>query len=473
LTTPFTGFVGRRFGRERIITATYVASALVFSLMSIFMVYPEVLQDSSVMVMSGSPLLPGGVFLEVNTLSIFVAVIYLIIGAAAAFFSFHEIKTGSITGYYTILMGMITGLVGIAFSGDLFTLFIFWEIMCLSSYTLVAFKKKLWESIEASYKYLIMSSAGCTTILFALSFLYGLTGTLNISYLSVSLGGTVADPMAYLALIMLLVGFGLQAGLVPFHTWLPDAHMAAPSAVSAVLSGIMVKAGIFGLIRVLLTIFAPMYGAWHITLATFAVLTMFVGNLSALLQDDIKRLLAFSTIANSGYILMGLAIGTHSAIMGSLFHVLNHGITKALLFLCVGVFISKANTRSLKELAGIGHTMPITSTLFIIGTLALASIPPLNIFWSELLIITACLEAGALSLSFLMIINLVFSAAYCLRVIQTVAVKKETATAKKVSEASINTLIPILALACLLILIGIYPSPFQKFAETAAKATLG
>jgi formate hydrogenlyase subunit 3/multisubunit Na+/H+ antiporter MnhD subunit len=125
LTTPFTGFVGRRFGRERIITATYVASALVFSLMSIFMVYPEVLQDSSVMVMSGSPLLPGGVFLEVNTLSIFVAVIYLIIGAAAAFFSFHEIKTGSITGYYTILMGMITGLVGIAFSGDLFTLFIF------------------------------------------------------------------------------------------------------------------------------------------------------------------------------------------------------------------------------------------------------------------------------------------------------------------------------------------------------------
>ena len=471
LTTPLVGLMGQRVGREKIVVGAYVTFAFIFSLTLIPLFYSEVFRKNGISILYGSSFSPEIVCLEANALSIFMAVIFLVIGAMASLFSIREVKRGSITGYYTILLGMVTAMIGIVFSGDLFTLFIFWEVMCISSYALVAFKKERWESIEASYKYLIMSSAGSITVLFALSFLYGLTGTLNISYLSLGLAEAQRNSLSYMALVMIIVGFGLQAGMVPFHTWLPDAHMAAPSPISAVLSGIMVKAGIYGLIKVLLIIFTPMYWSWQITLAAFAVLTMFVGNLSALLQDDIKRLLAYSTIANTGYILLGLAIGSHRALTGSLFHVLNHAIVKALLFLSAGAFIHKTKTRSLKELAGIRHSMPITSTLFIIGTLSLTSIPPLNIFWSELLIIAAGLEAGTSLLSLLMIINLVFSAAYCLRLIQTVAVKKETTISKKAEEASMLMLIPILTLGFLSILIGLYPSPFQTLAEAAAQAT--
>jgi NADH-quinone oxidoreductase subunit M/multicomponent Na+:H+ antiporter subunit D len=271
---------------------------------------------------------------------------------------------------------------------------------------------------------------------------------------------------------MLIIGFGLQAGMVPFHMWLPDAHMAAPSAISAVLSGVMVKAGVFGLIKVLLVIFASFSGSWRITLAVFAVLTMFVGNLSALLQDDIKRLLAYSTIANMGYILLGLAVGSPLALTGSLFQVLNHAVVKALLFLCTGAFTDRTKTRSLKELAGIRRRMPITGTAFVIGALSMASFPSLNIFWSELTILTAAWEAEMTWFSLLMIINLVFSAAYCLRLIQIVAIRKETSTSKKAKEASRIMLIPIIVLGFLSVLIGVYPGPFQALAEAAAQMVL-
>jgi len=472
LTTPLVGLMGQRVKREKTVVAAYITFAFIFPLMLIPMFYSEVLWKNGVLVACVSSSPPEAVCLEVNALSVFMALIFLVIGFMACLFSVREVELGSITGYYTVLLGMITAMIGVVFSGDLFTLFIFWEAMCICSYTLVAFKKELWESIESGYKYLIMSSAGSITILFALSFLYGLTGTLNISYLSMSLAGAERNPMTYMALLMLIVGFGLQAGMVPFHTWLPDAHMAAPSSISAVLSGIVVKAGVFGLFMVLLTIFASLYESWYIILAAFAVLTMFVGNLSALLQDDIKRLLAYSTIANTGYILLGLAIGSHRALTGSLFHVLNHAVVKALLFLCAGAFIHKTRTRSLKELAGIRRVMPVTGTIFIIGTLSLASIPPLNIFWGELTIITAGVEAGMPLLSFLMTINLVFSAAYCLRMIQMIAIKEETSTSKKAREVSIPMLIPILALGFFSVLIGVHPSPFQAFAEAVAEVAL-
>ncbi|MFQ6095169.1 MAG: complex I subunit 5 family protein [Candidatus Bathyarchaeia archaeon] len=471
IATPLIGLVGRRIERVKIVRG-YATFALVFSLVMIPFFYLGVLRENVLLAVYGSSPPPNGVSITIDMLSIFMASVYLAIGAVSAVFPIREIERGNIAGYYTIFLGMITGMIGIIFSGDLFTLFIFWEIMCVSSYALVAFRKRRWESIEASYKYLIMSVSGTITILFALSFLYGLAGTLNIAYLSMSLTEGGQNPWMYIALLMLMVGFGLQAGMVPFHTWLPDAHMAAPSPVSAVLSGVMVKTGVYGFIRVLPLIFTSMYGTWQITLTAFAVLTMFTGNLMALLQDDIKRLLAFSTIANTGYILLGVSIGSYRALTGSLFHTLNHAIVKALLFLCAGAFIYRTRTRSLKELAGIRRTMPITGTVFIIGTISLTGIPPLNFFWSEMTIVMASEEAGMHHLSLLMIVNILLSAVYCLRLIQMALLKETTSISRKAKEAPATMLAPILILGFLCILIGVYPAPFQKFAEIAATAAL-
>jgi len=468
LMTPSVGLMGRKVGCERVAVAAYATSTFIFSVTLIPIFYSQVLWDS-VPVASGNP---EQSHIEADGLSLFMATIYLFIGVTSCLFSIREIERGNVSGYYTVLLAMITAMIGVAFSGDLFTLFIFWEGMCICSYTLVAFRKERWESIEASYKYLIMSSAGSIMILYALSFLYGLTGTLNISYLAMSLAEAEKNIWVHIALVMLIAGFGLQAGVVPFHMWLPDALMAPPSSVSAILSAGAEKTGIYCLLKVFLTIFAPMRGIWQPTLAVLAVLTMFVGNLSALLQDNVKRLLAYSTIANTGYILLGLAIGSHRALTGSLFHILNHAVTTALLFLCAGAFIDKARTGSLRELAGIRRTMPVTGTIFIIGTLSLTGIPPLNIFWSEIAIITAAVEAGMPMLSLLMVVNLVLSAAYCLRMIQTVAVKKETSRSKRAKEAPLLMLTPILTLGFLSVLIGVHPSPFQAFAEAAITSLL-
>ncbi|MDH5441734.1 MAG: proton-conducting transporter membrane subunit [Candidatus Bathyarchaeota archaeon] len=468
--TPVMGLISRRPKKAKVVKA-YAMLAVIFALMLTPLYYYGVLTGDVILVVHGSSP-PIGVSIAVDTFSIFMALISLTIGAVTIAFPVGEIEGGNVTGYYTVMLAMTSAMIGIVFSGDLFTLFIFWEIMCISSYTLVAFRKERWEPIEASYKYLIMSATGSMILLFALSFLYGLAGTLNIAYLSMSLAEGVENPWMSIALLMLIVGFGLQAGMVPFHTWLPDAHMAAPSPVSAILSGIMVKTGIYGFIRVLMLIFASMYGSWHITLAAFAVLTMFVGNFMALLQDDIKRLLAFSTIANIGYILLGVSIGSYRAVAGSLFHVLNHAVLKALLFLCAGAFIYRGRTRSLMELAGIRRTMPITGTIFIIGTIALIGFPPLNFFWSELMIVTAALEAGLPYLSLLMIVNVMLSSVYCLRLIQATALKEPTSISKRAKEAPVMMLIPILTLGLLCVLIGAYPVPFQAFAEAAAKAAL-
>jgi len=471
VTTPLVNLLTQKGASKKLVSG-YASFGLALALLLLPIFYMEGFTQGKVT----TPLLdfsvpPIGMCLEIDALGLFMALTFLIIGLIVSIYSFRNIEPNQgLIGYNTLLLGMITGMVGVVLAGDLFTLFIFWEIMCVSSYALVAFRKEEWAPVEAGYKYLIMSAAGTATLLFAMSFLYGLTGTLNIAYLSESFAQSEGTVWMYLTLTLIIAGFGLQAGMAPLHMWLPDAHSVAPSPISAVLSGAMVKTAAYGLIRVLMFVFPLMHGAWGITLAIFAIFTMFTGNLMALLQDDVKRLLAFSTIANMGYIMLGLSIGSLRGLTGSLFHILNHAIVKSLLFLSVGSFVYRTNTRSLKELAGIGRSMPISSGLFAIGLIALAGIPPLNFFWSELTIVTACLEADMLPFSVLMILNLALSAAYCLRMIQTIFLREATSISKKATESPKIMLIATIILVSLSIVIGFYPSPFQDVAGNAAEA---
>jgi proton-translocating NADH-quinone oxidoreductase chain N len=362
-------------------------------------------------------------------------------------------------------------MVGVVVAGDLFTLFIFWEVMALSSYALVAFRKASWEPVEAGYKYLIMSAAGGVTSLFAMSLLYGMTGTLNLAAMARALGNAPGGQWMYLSVTMIIAGFGLQAGMVPFHAWLPDAHSAAPAPVSAILSGAMVMTGVYGLMRLLPLVFLPLRGAWTLTLAVFAVASMFTGNLMALLQDDIKRLLAYSTIANVGYILLGLASHTIAGVTGSLFQILNHAIVKALLFLCSGAYLHQVKTRNLRDLSGIGRRMPFASAVFVVGAVALAGIPPLNVFWSEWAILAASIEADLTVFTGLMLANLAITAAYSLRMVQAVLLKAET-IGSDASEAPSSMLLPMVLLVVACLVIGVYPTLLRSVAEWAAHSVL-
>lgn len=473
VTTPVVGWVAYRKAHREIL-GVYAALGLSVTAYFLYELYWEVADKGVVLIVGQLPFNPPlGACLEIDMLSVFMAFLYTMIGLVASVYSikYMEHDTG-LTEYYTLLLGMVAGMTGVVFAGDFFTLFVFWELMCLTSYALVAFRKQRWEPIEAGFKYLIMSAAGGATILLAMSFLYGMTGTVNFAGLATSLNGAAPNGWLYVALTLTIVGFGIKAAMVPFHTWLPDAHPAAPSPISAVLSGVMVETGAYALIRILILIFASTQLVWQMTLAVFSVLTMFVGNFMALLQSDLKRLLAFSTVAQMGYILFGLAITSLSGLTGSLFHILNHAIMKSLLFLCAGSFIHRAETRDISKLAGIRQTMPVTTILFAIGAVAIAAIPPLNGFWSEWMIVAAGIEAGMLAFSVLMIINVLLSVAYYLRLIHTIVLKKPTPVSKKATEAPMSMLIPTLILASLCIIVGIYPGPFIAMASRAAEAAL-
>lgn len=469
VTTPFVGWIERKL-HQKIISGIYAAVGFALSGFMLYQLSSQAL--SSPMVVP----IHAGVFeacLRVDALSVFAAAIFLAMGFLVTVYSlkYMERDTG-LSLYYTLLLAMITGMLGVVAAGDFFTLFVFWEFMCIPSYVLVAFRKQQWEPVEAGFKYLVMSSAGSATILYGMSILYGLTGTLNFAQLSVVMTSAAANVWGYVSLAFILIGFGVKASMFPLHTWLPDAHPAAPSSISALLSGIVIKAGAYGIIRTLFMIFLPSRFSWQIALAVFAALTMTYGNFAALLQKDIKRLLAYSSIAQMGYILFAISTTTSYGLTAGLMHTMNHALMKGLLFLCAGAFIYRAGTRNLDELKGIGHKMPLTAVIFTVAALSISGVPPLNGFVSEFMIVYAGVNAGMLAFTVVMLINILLGFAYYLRLIKIIVWSTPTENVKKVKRAPTLMLLPMALMALSCIIIGLYPAPFIEMASKAAQAVI-
>jgi proton-translocating NADH-quinone oxidoreductase chain N len=393
------------------------------------------------------------------------AITFLMLGIFASIFSmkYLERDTG-IPLFYTLLILMIIGMIGAVFASDFFTFFVFWEMMCISSYTLVAFRKEKWEPIEASFKYLIMSSAGSASILFGMSLIYGMCGTLSFTEISRIL--TEPNIWVYIASIFVFIGLGVKSAIFPLHTWLPDAHSAAPSPISAMLSGVVVETGVYAICRIGFSIFSCI--KWLEVIAILSIFTMFIGNLTPLLQTDIKRLLAYSTIAHIGYMLAGISTGTILGLTGALMHIFNHAIMKGLAFLCSGVILYQLETRDMREMLGVGRRMPITTTTLFISLFALAGMPPLNGFISELTIILASIEVNMIWLGICIIINSIISAAYYLRILKAFLQPITLENIKKVKEGPIIMLIPLISLAILIIVFGIWPDGLMNYAKSAA-----
>jgi proton-translocating NADH-quinone oxidoreductase chain N len=431
--------------------------------------------------------------------SVFFGMIFCGIGLMVAIYSIRYMEVDTdLDRYYALLMILVAGLIGIAFSGDFFNLFVFWEMMCISSYTLVTFRKYRWEPVEAGFKYLVMSTLGSLLALYGMSMLYGLTGTLNFNTLRTFMlmeGGRTNSFTLYFIIGTIIAGFGVTAAMVPLHTWLPDAHPAAPSSISAMLSGVVIKAGIYSISRGLFAIFNPSVFDYGTVLMIFGVATITVANIAALMQRDIKRLLAYSSIVNIGYILTGLGIGGYVlahyyrnvpeaamavavlAVGGALFHVLNHAIGKGLLFLCSGCFVHEAGTRDIAELEGIGKKMMLSGTSFTIGLLSLAGIPPLGGFWSKLFIILAGFSIPGDSflklISIIVVLNSIFAASYYLWLLQRIVLRTPKCAAEKAVEAPFTMVLPVVLLAIACVVIGVWPGAVIRIATEATKVLLG
>jgi multicomponent Na+:H+ antiporter subunit D len=421
---------------------------------------------------------PLGVVLAADMFSVLMMGLFSFMGLVVAIYSagYMREETG-LTQYYILLLIMVGAMDGVVIAGDLFTLFIFYEIMSLCSFILVAFHRN-WEGIEAAIKYLMMSAIGSTLVLFSASYLYGLTGTLNLGAMSQAIQNSPETPLLPIIIALLTAGFAVKGAVVPFSAWLADAHPAAPSGISAMLSGVVIKIGIYGILRTN-TILFPMntiYFNWPFLISVFAIITMTAGNFWALTQTDLKRLLAYSTITQIGFILFAFGTATEFGYQTGTFYIINHALSKGLLFLCAGAFIHAAGTRNLEDLKGIGKKMPITGAFFVLGLLSLMGMPPLAGFYAKFLILAAGVEVGWSAQSYYMfftiiaIVNVLISLGYYLRMLDIVWLNPISDKIEHVHHSNILMIIGMGILGICLLFIGIYPTPIYSVAEAAGSA---
>jgi len=359
---------------------------------------------------------PIGIDLRLDSLATLLLLVINIVGLAVALYSVDYMRRYTASShFYGLFLLMVTGMNGVVLAGDLFNLYVFLEVAAVASYSLVAFGCAH-EELEASFKYIVLGSLSSALILIGVALVYGITGTLNMAQMSGRIAETGMNAPLLLAFGLFICGFSFKAALVPFHAWLPDAHPAAPAPVSAMLSGVLIKAiGVYVLARLAFNVFGA--GDSELSLLRWlGVLSMIVGGLLAAGQSDIKRLFAYSSISQVGFIILGLGLGTPLGLVGALYHLVNHAMFKSLLFLNAGAVEYATGTRNLYRLGGLNRALPVTGATSLVGSMSIAGIPPFNGFWSKLIIIIACVEAGFYGFAFVAVAISIVTLAYQLKV---------------------------------------------------------
>lgn len=315
---------------------------------------------------------PYGITLVIDELSFTLLLITSIVTFLSFIYSTKCMKEKNGKFYFFFLI-MVVGLYGIFLSGDIFNIYVFFELTVISSYILITYGDKK-VSLKASIKYLIIGSIASFFFLFAIGLVYIKTGLLNIDFLSKNIH--LIDSQTQIIIFTLFLGaIGIKAAIIPFHTWLVDAHSTAPSPISAILSGITVKTGVYIFIRV----FALGFTLQNLNelIMIFGAITALGGVIGALVEWDIKRLLAYHTISQIGFIIVGIGTFSYIGVAGGIYHIVNHAIFKGLLFLCAGSIIFRTGSKDIRE-HGIGKTMPVTLVCYIIGALSISGITPFN-----------------------------------------------------------------------------------------------
>ena len=329
----------------------------------------------------------------------FFAISLLIVSimVTASSWNYMKNKTNP-AAYYSLILLSSIGMILIAYSTDLVMLLVAWELMSIPTYALAAFSKRDPISNEAAIKYFLFGALSSAILVVAIGLVYGVTGTTNIGQAIVSMVNVQPDllPITLLAVALFIAGFGFKMGLVPFHMWLPDAYEGAPTPIGALLAAGTKKAGFAAAIRVIVLAVFVLHLDWSMTLAIIAVFTMTLGNLGALVQKSVPRILAYSSIAQAGYIMIGLALAPYSdqALGGSLFHIINHAVMKSAAFIAVAAVAVTLASYSIEKYRGLAKRMPLTAIALSISLLALAGVPPLNGFWSKLVLFNSAIVTG-------------------------------------------------------------------------------
>ena len=401
----------------------------------------------------------NGVLL-LDPLSLFFAVVFLFISTLVNVTSISYMKQAeNPLAYYGLLLFSTFGMILVALSVDLVVLFISWELMSVPSYVLTGILKKDPASNEAAVKYFLTSALSSGLLIYAISLIFGVTGSTNMLIIGERLASKslLLEPMTVLAIALFIAGFGMKVAAVPFHMWIPDAYEGAPTTIAALLAAGTKSGGFAALLRVFLVSLVLFKADWSTIFAVVALLTMTLGNVGALMQKSFTRLLAYSSIAQSGYIMIGLAAPTTLGIAGALFHILNHSIMKSAAFFAAAAIMMKLSTTTLDGYSGLGKRMPYTALALTISLLALAGVPPLNGFISKLVLFTAAVDSHIYWLALAGVLNSAFSLAYYGWVIKRMYLDDAPDMARLREP---RLFVGVLALsAAIIILIGVYPEP--------------
>ncbi|HAI21149.1 MAG TPA: monovalent cation/H+ antiporter subunit D family protein [Clostridiales bacterium UBA8153] len=372
-----------------------------------------------------------------------------------------ELETPLVGKYFGLVLILMAAMMGTVMAADVFNLFVFVEVLSLAACAIVAIKGDR-IATEASLRYLILGSIGSGTILLGIALLYMVTGHLNMAFAGTQMAAALLEhpQVVYAGLGFLVLGLSIKAALFPLHVWLPDAHASAPTASSALLSGLVVKAYIFGLWR----IFAIMFGEGLLEavpiralLLAMATLGILAGSILAIGQTDLKLMLAYSTVANVGYVFLGLGLGSERAMLGAALHILNHGLMKASLFLAAGNLLHATETRHVRRLGGVGARMPWTMGAFTVAAMSMVGIPPLNGFVSKLYLALGALDAGSPFYVMVILVASLLTGLYYAPIIIAAYFEPEGPHRRAHEPVWACTLPPVLlALGC--VLLGLYPA---------------
>ncbi len=388
--------------------------AFVLLALSLNTIKPVIRFGTLVYKMGGWPQ-PLGISLVIDGLSIFVLVLINLIAFLTLLYAFGYIKKFTeVWKFYSLFMLMLAGLNGVVVSADFFNFYIFLEVASIAAYCLVAFGIAA-EDLEAAFKYAVMGSLASLFILLGIGIIYSYASSLNMADVALILADKPNVILIGFVSVLFLVGFSLKAALVPFHAWLPDAHSSAPTPVSAMLSGVVIKVlGVYTLARIFFNVLGVSNKLLFV-LMILGILSMVIGAILAIIQNDTKRMFAYSSISQIGYIVFALGIGTPLAILGALFHLFNHAVFKSLLFLNAGAIEEASGTRQLSKLGGLNVKLPVTGWTSLVGAMSISGIPPLGGFWSKFIIIFAAVQAGYISFAIIAVIVSIITLAYYLK----------------------------------------------------------
>ncbi len=385
--------------------------------------------------------------------------------------------------YYALLSFTALGMLFLSYAVDLLMLFVAWELMSLPTYALAGFDKTREESNEASAKYAILGALSSAIILYAISLSYGIAGSTQISTVVSKFAASSSDPITMVAILLFVVGFGFKMSIVPFHMWVPDAYEGAPITISTVFAAATKKAGFVAAIRVLLAI-STLYVATRSTFftipdvfAVLALLTMTLGNVAALTQKSMTRLLAYSSIAQAGYILIGFVIYSYAftdpsfstegalGLTGALFQVINHSIMVSAAFLATGMVLMLLNRVDLGAFEGLAKRAPVTAFTLSVSLLALAGVPPLNGFWSKLLLFLSVVNGPFTWLAVAAVLNSAFSVAYYVWIIKRMYLDEPENNGRL--REPMEYILIFAVLTALMIGLGLFPQIGISFARSA------